>query len=78
MSQKAAKRASSGEPSASHLPTDHAMDLIPIPVLAGSQAVHHSLAVQLRQCQAMVAAEPSEHNRYQVVRLERLLQEIRG
>ena len=54
------------------------MDLIPIPVLAGSQAVHHSLAAQLRQCQAMDAAVPSEHNRYQVVRLERLLREISG
>jgi murein endopeptidase len=54
------------------------MDLIPIPVLAGSQAVQHSLAVQLRQCQAVYAAVPSEHNRYQVVRLERLLREILG
>ena len=54
------------------------MNLIPIPVLAGSQAVHHSLAVQLRQCQAVDAAVPSEHNRYQVVRLERLLREISG
>lgn len=54
------------------------MDLIPIPVLVGSQAVHHTLAVRLRQCQVKYASEPSEHNRYQVVRLERLLQEIRG
>ena len=54
------------------------MDLIPIPVLAGSQTVHHSLAVQLRQCQAVYAAVPSEQNRYQVVRLERLLREILG
>ena len=54
------------------------MDLIPVPVIAGSQAVHQSLTVQLRQCQAMDAAVPSEHNRYQVVRLERPLREISG
>ena len=54
------------------------MTLIPIPVLAGSSAVHNSLTAQLRHCQAVYAAVPSEHNRYQVVRLERLLQEMLG
>ena len=54
------------------------MTLMPIPVLAGSSAVHNSLAAQLHHCQAMVAAVPSEHNRYQVVRLERLLQDMLG
>ena len=54
------------------------MPLIPIPVLTGSSAVHNSLAAQLRHCQAMYAAVPSEHNRYQVVRLERLLQDMMG
>jgi hypothetical protein len=54
------------------------MTLIPIPVLAGSSAVHNSLAAQLRHCQAMYAAVPSEHNRYQVVRLERLVQDMLG
>ena len=54
------------------------MTLIPIPVLAGSSAVHHSLAAQLRHCQAMYAAVPNEYNRYQLVRLELMLQEMRG
>jgi hypothetical protein len=54
------------------------MDLIPIPVLAGPSAVHNSLQAQLRHCQAVYAAQPSEQNRYRLVRLERLLQEISG
>ena len=40
---------------------------------------HHvrmCLEAQLRQCWAMYNAVPSEANRYQLVRLERLLQEI--
>jgi hypothetical protein len=38
-------------------------------------ASRHSCA---NASQAMDAAVPSEHNRYQVVRLERLLREISG
>ena len=38
--------------------------------------VRQGLEAQLRQCWAMVNAVPSEANRYQLVRLERLLQEI--
>ena len=35
--------------------------------------VHLSLEAQLRQCCEMYSALPTEANRYQVVRLERLL-----
>ena len=51
--------------------------MLPIP-LPSSHHVPIGLEAQLRQCQARYAAIPSEHNRYQVVRLERLLQEVRG
>ena len=40
---------------------------------------HHvrlGLEAQLRQCRAMYSAIPSEANRYQLVRLERLLQSL--
>lgn len=40
---------------------------------------HHGrlgLEAELRQCWAMNAAMPTEANRYQLVRLERLLQRI--
>jgi hypothetical protein len=40
---------------------------------------HHvrlGLEAQLRQCWAMYSALPTEANRYQLVRLERLLQEV--
>ncbi len=35
--------------------------------------VRHDLEAQLRQCWAMYRAVPSEANRYELVRLERLL-----
>ena len=38
--------------------------------------VRQGLESQLRQCWAMYAALPTEANRYQLVRLERLLMEI--
>ncbi len=38
--------------------------------------VRQGLKAQLRQCWAMYAALPTEANRYQLVRLERLLMEI--
>ena len=38
--------------------------------------VRQGLEAQLRQCWAMYSAVPSEANRYQLVRLERLLQKI--
>jgi len=38
--------------------------------------VRQGLEAQLRQCWAMYNAIPSEANRYQLVRLERLFQEI--
>ncbi|MBW0182068.1 MAG: hypothetical protein KXJ50_13475 [Vulcanococcus sp.] len=38
--------------------------------------VRQGLEAQLRQCWAIYTAVPSEANRYQLVRLERLLQEI--
>jgi hypothetical protein len=38
--------------------------------------VRQGLEAQLRQCWAMYSALPTEANRYQLVRLERLLQEI--
>jgi len=38
--------------------------------------VRQGLEAQLRQCWAMYAALPTEANRYQLVRLERLLQQI--
>jgi len=38
--------------------------------------VRQGLEAQLRQCWAMYAALPTEANRYQLVRLERLLMEI--
>ena len=38
--------------------------------------VRQGLEAQLRQFWAMYSAVPSEANRYQLVRLERLLQEI--
>ena len=37
---------------------------------------HQGLEAQLRQCRAMYSAVPSEANRFQLVRLERLLQVI--
>jgi len=44
--------------------------------LHGGHHVRQGLEAQLRQCWAMYNAIPSEANRYQLVRLERLLQEI--
>jgi hypothetical protein len=38
--------------------------------------VRQGLEAQLRQCWEMYSAVPSEANRYQLVRLERLLQDI--
>ena len=38
--------------------------------------VRQGLEAQLRQCWAMYSALPTKENRYQLVRLERLLQEI--
>jgi len=38
--------------------------------------VRQGLEAQLRQCWAMYTALPTEANRYQLVRLERLLMEI--
>ena len=38
--------------------------------------VRQGLEAQLRQCWAMYSAVPSEANRYQLVRLERLLQDM--
>ena len=38
--------------------------------------VRQGLEAQLRQCWAMFNAVPSAANRYQLVRLERLLQDI--
>jgi hypothetical protein len=38
--------------------------------------LRHGLEAQYRQCQAMYNALPTEANRYQLVRLERLLQSI--
>ena len=46
-----------------------------IPLHSGHH-VRQGLEAQLHQCWAMYSAVPSEANRYQLVRLERLLQEI--
>jgi hypothetical protein len=55
------------------------MPLIPIPVRASIGAEHPfrlALQAQLRQCWLMYRDLPSEHNRYQLVRLERQLMDL--
>jgi hypothetical protein len=55
------------------------MTFTPTPATISLHSRHHvrqGLEAQLRQCWAMYSAVPSEANRYQLVRLERLLQEI--
>jgi len=55
------------------------MDFQPSPAIHPLHSRHHvrlGLEAQLRQCWAMYAALPTEANRYQLVRLERLLMEI--
>ncbi len=44
--------------------------------LPPQHTVRLGLEAQLRQCWAVYGALPSEHNRYQLVRLERMLQEL--
>ena len=46
--------------------------MLPIP-MSMEHPVRLQLEAQLRQCWAMYNAVPSEANRYQLVRLERLL-----
>ena len=55
------------------------MTFNPTPATIPLHSHHHvrqGLEAQLRQCWAMYNAVPSEANRYLLVRLERLLQEI--
>ena len=55
------------------------MNRTPTPATIPLHSHHHvrmGLEAQLRQCWAMYAALPTEANRYQLVRLERLLMEI--
>ena len=55
------------------------MTFTPTPATIPLHSHHHvrqGLEAQLRQCWAMYSAVPSEANRYQLVRLERLLQDI--
>jgi hypothetical protein len=55
------------------------MTFTPTPAAIPLHSHHHvreGLEAQLRQCWAMYSAVPSEANRYQLLRLERLLQEI--
>jgi len=47
----------------------------PIP-LPSDHHVRLGLEAQLRQCWAMYSSLPTEANRYQLVRLERLLQSL--
>jgi hypothetical protein len=57
------------------------MTLIPIPVRAvigSDHPVRLALQAQLRQCWLMYRDLPSEHNRYQLVRLERQLMDLQG
>ena len=57
------------------------MPLIPIPVCAGVGADHPvrlALQAQLRQFWLAYRDLPSEHNRYQLVRLERQLMDMQG
>ena len=65
-----------------HTPTAFlAMTLIPIPVRAGVGADHPvrlALQAQLRHCWLMYRDLPTEHNRYQLVRLERQLMDLQG
>ena len=49
--------------------------LLPIPISL-QHPVRLQLEAQLRQCWVMYNAVPSEANRYQLVRLERLLLEL--
>ena len=56
-------------------PMNRASTLAAIP-LHSHHHVRQGLEAQLRQCWAMYAALPTEANRYQLVRLERLLLEI--
>ncbi len=51
----------------------HTMATIP---LHSDHHVRLGLEAQLRQCWAMYSALPTEANRYQLVRLERLLQSV--
>jgi hypothetical protein len=55
------------------MPYTPAMTAIP---LHNDHHVRLGLEAQLRQCLAMYNALPTEANRYQLVRLERLLQSI--
>ena len=55
------------------------MTFTPTPATIPLYSHHHvrqGLEAQLRQCWAMYSAVPSEANRYQLVRLERLLQDL--
>jgi hypothetical protein len=57
------------------------MTLIPIPVRADigtDHPVRLALQAQLRQCWLMYRDLPSEHNRYQLVRMERQLMDLQG
>jgi hypothetical protein len=57
------------------------MTLITIPVRADigiDHPVRLALQAQLRQCWLMYRDLPSEHNRYQLVRLERQLMDLQG
>ena len=57
------------------------MTLIPIPVRADigtDHSVRLALQAQLRQCWLMYRDLPSEHNRYQLVRMERQLMDLQG
>jgi hypothetical protein len=49
--------------------------MTPIP-LHNDHHVRVGLEAQLRQCWAMYSSLPTEANRYQLVRLERLLQSL--
>jgi hypothetical protein len=58
---------------------DRAMTRTPTLATIPLHSHHHvrqGLEAQLRQCWAMYTALPTEANRYQLVRLERLLMEI--
>ena len=55
------------------------MTFSPIPARFTLHSGHHvrqGLEAQLRQCWAMYNSVPTEANRYQLVKLERLLTEI--
>lgn len=57
------------------------MTLIPLPVRAvigSDHPVRLALQAQLRQCWLMYRDLPSEHNRYQLERMERQLRDLQG